>query len=366
MRPILILGGIILALVIGKLFVFSGSGDEKGTQAESKTKDNGSAKGAKSGGNAVPVEVYLTRSEKVDNMLYASGTVLPNEEVDLKAEMAGRLIKLSLREGSSVTKGQLIAKINDKELQAQLAKLEYNAALTRNIEERQQKLLKIEAISKEEYEIAMNNVRTSEADKELILAQLEKTEIRAPFSGTIGLKNISEGAYLSPGTSVVTLVQTNPVKIDFTIPEKYSRAIRLGSTVQLGLDADAARYSARVVALDPKVDENLRTQRVRAIMQNPGRLFVPGMFVKVQIDLSGDNTAIMIPTDAIVPVLKGKKVYVVKNGKAQEVMVTTGLRNDQKVQITGGLQPGDSLIVTGIMALKPDASVKVKGMMKDE
>lgn len=364
MRPILILGGIILALVIGKLFIFSDSGDEKGTKEDGKAKD--STKGTKTGGNAVPVEVYLTRSEKVANMLYASGTVVPNEEVDLKAEIAGRLIKLNLREGASVARGQLIAKINDKELQAQLAKLEYNAALTRNIEARQQKLLKIEAISKEEYEIAMNNVRTSEADKELILAQLEKTEIRAPFSGTIGLKNISEGAYLSPGTSVVTLVQTNPVKIDFTIPEKYSRDIRLGSTIQLSLDADAARYSARVVALDPKVDENLRTQRVRAILPNPGRLFVPGMFVKVQADLSGNNTAIMIPTDAIVPILKGKKVFVVKNGKAQEVMVTTGLRNDQKVQITEGLQPGDSLIVTGIMALKPGVSVKVKGMMKDE
>ena len=182
--------------------------------------------------------------------------------------MAGRLIKLNLRGGASVARGYLIAKINDKELRTQLAKLEYNAALTRNI--------------------------------------------------------------------------------------------RLGSTVQLGLDADAARYSARVVALDPKVDENLRTQRVRAILPNPGRLFVPGMFVKVQVDLSDNTTAIMIPTDAIVPVLKGKKVFLVKNGKAQEVMVTTGLRTDQKVQITTGLQPGDSLIVTGIMALKPGVAVKVK------
>lgn len=360
MRPILILGGIILALILGKLFLFPGSGSGKDAKQTNAAKKDDSGKGAKTSGGVVPVEVYLARSEKMDNILYASGTVVPNEEVDLKAEIAGRLIKLNLREGTSVAKGQLIAKINDKELRAQLAKLEYNAALTRSREERQQKLLKIEAISQEEYDIAMNNVRTSEADRELIMAQLEKTEIRAPFSGTIGLKNISEGAYLSPGTSVVTLVQTNPVKVDFTIPEKYSRNIRLGSTVQLGLDADAVRYSARVVALDPKVDENLRTQRVRAVLPNPGRLFVPGMFVKVQVDLSDNTTAIMIPTDAIVPVLKGKKVFVVKNGKAQEVMVTTGLRTDQKVQITDGLQPGDSLIVTGIMALKSGVSVKVK------
>lgn len=357
MRPILILGGIILALILGKLFLFPASDDEKGGKEKSGA---GAAKGGKGGGGLVPVEVYLAKMERMDNILYASGTVVPNEEVELKAEMAGRLIKLNLREGATVTKGQLIAKINDNELQAQLAKLEYNATLTRNREERQKKLLKIEAISQEEYEIAMNNVSTSQADKDLILAQLEKTEIRAPFSGTVGLKNISEGAYLSPGTPVVTLVQTNPVKVDFTIPERYARDIRLGSTVQLGLDGDATRYSARVVALDPKVDENLRTQRVRAILPNPGRLFVPGMFVKVQVDLSANATAIMVPTDAIVPVLKGKKVYVVKNGKAQEVMVTTGLRTDQKIQITEGLKTGDSLIVTGIMALKPDVMVKVK------
>jgi len=357
MRPILILGGIILALVLGKLFLFPKSDDEKGEQVKGSASP---AKGSKGSGGAVPVEVYLAKMEKIDNILYAPGTVVPNEEVELKAEMAGRLIKLNLREGATVAKGQLIAKINDNELQAQLAKLEYNAALNRSREERQKKLLKIEAISQEEYDIAMNNVSTTQADKNLIMAQLEKTEIRAPFSGTIGLKSISEGAYMSPGTPVVTLVQTNPAKVDFTIPERYARDIRLGSTVQLSLDGDAARYPARVVALDPKVDENLRTQRVRAILPNPKHLFVPGMFVKVQVDFSNNSTAIMIPTDAIVPVLKGKKVFIIKNGKAQEVTVTTGLRTDQKVQITDGLKPGDSLIVTGIMALKPDVSVKVK------
>lgn len=322
------------------------------------------ATGKEGGGNkagaAVPVNVYLTKLETVENTLFASGTIVPNEEVDLKAEISGRLINLNIREGSFVQKGQLIAKINDKDLRAQLAKVEYNEELAKRIEARQKKLLDIEAISREEYEITANNIRTIGADKEVILAQLEKTEIRAPFSGTIGLKNISEGAFLSPGTSVVTLVQTNPVKIDFNIPEKYTRYVRLGSQVRLNLDGDNANYSARVVAVDPKVDAELRTLRVRAVSQNPGNRYVPGMFVKVQASLEGNNNAIMIPTEAIVPVLKGKKVFVVKNGKAQEAMVTTGLRTDQRIQITDGLQPGDSLIVSGIMALKANSPVKVK------
>ncbi len=339
MRPILILGGIILILVLGKLFVFPSSSNGKEEKGNAKS-EGGSKPGKAAGGGAVPVEVYLARNERVDNVLYASGTVVPNEEVELKAEIAGRLIRLNLREGATVGKGQLIAKINDKDLQAQMAKLEFNTALTRSIEQRQKKLLAIEAISKEEYEIAINNVRTLEADKDMILAQLEKTEIRAPFSGVVGLKSISEGAYLSPGTPVVTLVQTNPVKIDFTIPEKYSRVIRLGSTVQLSLDADDARYSARVIALDPKVDDNLRTQRVRAVMQNPGRIFVPGMFVKVQVDLSQNTSAIMIPTDAIVPVLKGKKVFVIKNGRAQEVSLPPACEPISGFRLRTGLGEG--------------------------
>ncbi|GAB2784836.1 efflux RND transporter periplasmic adaptor subunit [Rhabdobacter roseus] len=357
MRPLLLIAGIIVLLVVGKLFLFPKSdANSPGTAAKPKS-NTGSGGGG--GAAAIPVNVYLARMETVENLVYASGTVVPNEEVELKAEMAGKLIKLDIREGSRVTKGQLIAKINDRDLRAQLTKLEYNEELAKQIETRQKKLLDIEAISREEYEITANNYRTIGADKELIYSQLERTEIRAPFSGTIGLKNVSEGAYMAPGTSLATLVQTNPIKIDFTIPEKYSQSIRLGNTVKLNLDGDPTNYSARIVAVDPKVDENLRTLRIRALAQNPSGRFVPGMFVKVQIDLTGSGGSIMIPTEAIVPVLKGKKVFVVKNGKAQETMVTTGLRTDQKVQITDGLRAGDSLIVSGIMALKPNSPVKV-------
>ncbi|GAB3163873.1 efflux RND transporter periplasmic adaptor subunit [Telluribacter humicola] len=357
MRTIILIGGVIAVLALGKVFYFAKPDMEKGNAGGSSP--SGSKGGGGKAGGAVPVDVYLTKLETVENALYASGTIVPNEEVDMKAEMSGRLISLNIREGSYVQKGQLIAKINDKDLKAQLAKVEYNEELAKRIEARQKKLLDIEAISREEYEITANNIRTIGADKDVIMAQLEKTEIRAPFSGTIGLKNISEGAFLSPGTSVATLVQTNPVKVDFTVPEKYSRYIRLGSEVRLNLDGDNTNYSARVVAVDPKVDAELRTLRVRAVAANPGNRYVPGMFVKVQANLEGNNNAIMIPTEAIVPVLKGKKVYIVKNGKAQEAMVTTGMRTDQKIQITDGLKAGDSLIVTGIMALKPDAPVKV-------
>nr|WP_295930755.1 efflux RND transporter periplasmic adaptor subunit [uncultured Dyadobacter sp.] len=355
MRTIILVAGIIVALVLGKLFIFSKTGDGKA----SDPKKGGDGKNAKSAGGAVPVNVFIVGRESIENQIFASGTVLPNEEVNLMSEISGRLVKLDIKEGAYITKGQLIAKINDRELKAQLQKIAYNQDLSKKIEARQKKLLNVEAINLEEYDVTSNNIRVLEAEKEVIEAQLEKTEIRAPFSGRIGLKFISEGAYLAPGTPIVTIVQSNPVKIDFTVPEKYTPNIRVGGTVKFNLDGDPSTFNARILAVDPKVDENLRTLRVRAIASNPEGRFVPGMFVKVLADLDANRSAMMIPTEAIVPVLKGKKVFVVKNGKAQEAMVTTGLRTDKKIQVIDGLQPGDSLITSGIIAIKPNTAVKV-------
>ncbi|MCE7041876.1 efflux RND transporter periplasmic adaptor subunit [Dyadobacter sp. CY312] len=352
MRTILLIGVVILALVLGKLYVFPKS--EAG-KAEGSAGGTGKVKAA----SGIPVDVYVVGRESLENQIFASGTVLPNEEVNLMAEISGRLVKLDIQEGAYVQKGQLIAKINDRELKAQLQKIEYNQELARKVEERQKKLLNVEAINLEEYDITNNNIRVLDADKEVIQSQLEKTEIRAPFGGRIGLKNISVGAFVAPGTPIATLVQSNPVKIDFAVPEKYSPNIRNGNVVKFNLDNDPATYNARVIAIDPKVDENLRTLRVRASAPNPAGRFIPGMFVKIMANLEANNSAMMIPTEAIVPVLKGKKVYIVKNGKATEVMVQTGVRTDKKIQIMDGLQPGDSLIVSGIIALKHNAAVSV-------
>lgn len=354
MRTIMLVGGIIIVLVLGKLFVFSKPGKDK----PSEVKGSGS-NGGNSAGAAVPVNVYVVKRESIENQIFASGTVIPNEEVNVMAEASGRLIKLNIKEGANIEKGQLIGKINDRELQAQLQKVTYNQELTKKIEARQKKLLNVEAINLEEYDVTSNNIRILEAEKEVLEAQLEKTEIRAPFSGRIGLKYISEGAYLAPGTPIVTIVQSNPVKVDFTVPEKYAPNIRVGNVVKFNLDGDPSTYNAKILAIDPKVEESLRTLKVRAIAPNPSGRFVPGMFVKILADLDANKSAMMIPTEAIVPVLKGKKVFVVKNGKAQEAMVVTGLRTDKKIQVIEGLQPGDSLITSGIIAIKPNTTVRV-------
>lgn len=358
MRTIIAIAAVIILLVLGKIFLFA--------KPESKEDGGGGSPQAGKGGGKddkdkkpMMVSVLVTKFEEVENKITATGTILPNEEVELRAEASGRLINLNIKEGSMVSKGQLIAKIKDTDLKAQLQKLEYEETLAKQIEARQKKLLEINSISKEEYEIAATRVNTLSADKELLKAQLDKTVLHAPFSGRIGFKNVSEGAYVTPATTLATLVQLNPVKIDFTIPERYSSQMKIGRNIQFEVDGQATVFNANIVAIDPKIDPTLRTLKVRCIAKNDKGTLMPGMFVRVTANLAKERS-IMIPSETIVPVLRGKKVYVIKGGKATEVMVTTGIRTEKNVQILEGLSEGDSLITSGIMALKKDTPVKAK------
>ena len=369
MRTFLIIAAVVAALVLGKIFLFKKpdvGGGAGGGPSAGAGKGGEKGKDGKDMKNAAPplaVNVFVVNLENLDNVVTSSGTIFPNEEIELRAEASGRILALNIKEGSRVAAGQVIAKIKDTDLQAQLKKLNFEIELAKQTEARQKKLLDINAISKEEYEITANKINTLNADKELIEANLDKTVLKAPFAGKIGLKNVSQGAYVTPATSLATLVQTNPVKIDFTVPEKYSTLIKVGRGVKFEVEGQPDAYYANVVAIDPKIDPNLRTLKLRALAKNPADRLVPGMFVRVTVDLDVSR-AVMIPTEAIVPILKGKKVYVIRDGKAAEVMVETGLRNDKKIQVTSGLVAGDSLIVSGIMALKKDSPVKVKGANK--
>jgi membrane fusion protein, multidrug efflux system len=342
MRPILLIAALVVILILAKVFFWNN---------DSKMAD-GSPGGDKAGAQKpMAVLTEIVKLDESDKSIYSSGTLIPNEEVEIRSEIAGRLIKLNIREGYNVPKGNVIAKLKDDDIRAQLKKLAMEDKLAQQIEARQKKLLEINAISREEYEISANKVGTLSADKELLNVQLEKTELKAPFSGKIGLKNISEGAYISPTTVIATLVQINPIKIDFTIPERYLNEVKLGQEVFFEVDGAEEKFSSRIVAIDPKVDPNLRTLKVRAqASNNSGRLY-PGMFVKINLKLNS-NPAIMIPSETIIPVLGGKKVYVKKNGQVEEVVIETGLRNEKYVQVISGLAVGDSLITTSLMNLK--------------
>ena len=354
MKSLLAIGIAIGLLVIGKIFFFSGDANKNSAtpQANNKSKQ----------GSALPSDIFLALEQNNNNEIYSSGTMIANEEVELRSESSGRITSLNIKEGSFVQKGQLIAKLFDENILAQLKQLKYEDELAQQVEARQKKLLDINAISKEEFDIAVNKVNTLKADKEALQVALKQTEVRAPFSGRIGLKNISVGAYVTPSNVIATLVQTNPIKMDFTIPEKYSDRIAVGRKISFSSDGKREKNDATVIAIDPKIDETLRTLKVRTSIANASGRFMPGMFVSVNASL-GATKSIMIPTETVIPVMGGKSVFILKDGKAKEVSVVTGLRNDRNVEIVEGLAVGDSVIVTGLMSLKNGQAVVAKKVL---
>lgn len=355
MRSLLIVALIIVVLIAGKFLFF-----KKETKQAGGPPAAGMPKGGpgQSGPSAMDVNVIIATESTSSGAITSTGTVVANEVVDLHAEISGLLTQLNIKEGTFVSKGALIAKIKDDDIRASLRKNKYEEELAVQIEARQKKLLDINAISKEEYDISLNNINTLSADRDALLVALRKTEVRAPFSGKIGLKNISIGAYVTPATSIAIMVQTNPIKVDFSIPEKYLQRVKVGDVVKLTADGSIDVFEAKIIAINPSVDVNLRTVGLRALLSNATGRLVPGMFVKVDVPL-GEHKTIILPTDAIVPFVGGKKVYVKEDGKAKEVAVISSTRTDKTIEISEGIVPGDTIIVSGLMNLKAGQSVKV-------
>ncbi|MFM2394988.1 MAG: hypothetical protein RLZZ546_2971, partial [Bacteroidota bacterium] len=328
MRSLLIIGLIILSLTFAKIFIFNKEEENKNTNQSKPNQGNSMKKSPP----PMLIDIYIAKQQDLNNEIYASGTLVANEEVELRSETSGRLTQLLIKEGGYVTQGQLLAKLNDAEILAKIKKIKFEQDLANQIEIRQKKLLDINAISREEYEIATNKVSTLEADKEALLAALAQTEIRAPFSGKIGLKNISKGAYLTPGTSIANLVQTHPMKIDFSVPEKYGSMLSPGKKIKFQTEEKNQAFEATIIATDSKIDETLRTIKIRASIPNLKGQLVPGSFVKVSASL-GKNKSIMIPSEAIIPFVGGKKIFKLKNGMATESTITSGLRTETSVEV---------------------------------
>jgi membrane fusion protein (multidrug efflux system) len=319
----------------------------------------GAPKGGPSKDQVTNVTGYVVYAEALENKIYSSGTVMANEEVLLRPEVAGKLVSILFTEGSNVTKGTLLAKINDADLQAQFKKLELQLKLAKERETRLKSLLAIKGISQEEYDVSANQLQTIAADMDYTKAQIAKTEIRAPFNGKIGLKQVSEGSFVSNTTIIASIQQTDVLKIDFTIPEKYAFITTVGDLVNFTVENQKTIFTAKVFAIEPRIDQQTRNITIRAIYNNVNTNIYPGSFAKVELIASKKQAVYMIPTEAVIPELKGKKVYICKLGKATPVKVETGTRTDAKIEIISGLNIGDTVITSGIMSIKPEASVKI-------
>ena len=319
------------------------------------------APGGRGGGG--PITVFIAAYQNLKEDVVSSGSLLPNEQVDIYPEASGRIVTLNIQEGRPVAGGTLLVKIYDGDLQAQLLKLRAQQENAQRTEDRNKQLLARGGISQQEYDLATTNLRGAAADIELTNANIRRTVIRAPFSGVIGLRNVSPGAVVTPNTLIARLQQISSLKLDFSIPERYGSKVKPGNTVSFLVDGATQPSQGVVYAIDPGVDEQTRNLRIRARVSNPTARFRPGTFAKVTLTIQNERS-VVVPTQAVIPQTRTRQVVVVKNGKARFQDVITGIRTESVIQVTSGLSVGDTVATSGLLFLKPDAPVKIGKVVK--
>lgn len=323
-------------------------------------KENRKEQTGNTGTKAITVGGLVIQPRLLENNILSTGNVIANEEVELRSEVPGRIVAINFDEGSRVDKGALLLKIDDRELQAQLKKLQVDEKQAKDDLYRKEKLLELKAVSQEEYDKAFNTHGIALAEIELIRTQISKTEIYAPFSGQIGLRQISPGGFISSSTLVARLQQTDPVKVDFAIPEKYRGKVQKGTLIKFRVEGNDSSFRGHIYAIEPKIDPATRNVSLRAVCPNAKGILVPGSFAKVDIVLDNIQNAMVIPSEAIIPMMNGEKIFVCRNGKASSQIIQTGIRTEREVEVTEGLKPGDTLITTGLLQLREGAGVKIR------
>lgn len=312
------------------------------------------------GDNTLSVNALIVKPHRLTDGIFSTATLLPDEEVDLSFETSGKIVEINFSEGTVVKQGQLLAKVNDKPLQAQLSKYLAQLKLAEDRVYRQSALLEKDAVSQEAYEQATTELATLKADIDLVKANIALTELRAPFDGMIGLRQVSEGAYASPSVVVAKLTRISPLKIQFQVPERYAGAIRKGMKIRFTVEGFLDPFGATVYAVGSRVDEDTRSVDARALYANADGKLVPGRYASANIPMVDIADAIAIPTEAVVPELGISKVFLYKGGKAQPVEIRTGeIRTDAEVQVVSGLAPGDTLITSGTLQLRTGLNVKL-------
>ncbi|AEI47139.1 efflux transporter, RND family, MFP subunit [Runella slithyformis DSM 19594] len=309
------------------------------------------------------VDVMVAAPQPITNVIEANGTIIPGEFTELRPEVSGRLTYLNVPEGKSVAQGTVLARINSADLEAQVQRTKVQLETATKTEERLKQLLDVNGINQSDYDAALNTVNTLKADVAYTQTLIDKTVVRAPFTGTVGLRQVSPGAYVTPASILATMQQLGKMKIDFTLPEENSDLIRIGSVVKVKLEGrDTTMRKATVIALEPQANRLTRNLMVRAVLDDAR--VNPGAFAKVIISSGNNKKAILIPTNAIIPDDKNNQVIIVKEGKATFVNVQTGTRTANNVEITQGISEGDSVVVTGVLFAKPGSTLKVRKAAK--
>ena len=304
------------------------------------------------------LEGFVVKPSKLVQEIDVSGSIQPFDETVIMPEIPGRVVKLNLNEGRAVTKGTLLVKLFDDDLQAQLKMLEVQLKIAQNNEARMNTLLKIQGTSQQEYDASLLQVNNLNAQIEILKVNISKTEIRAPYNGILGLKKISVGQFIAPSTQIITIRAVNTLKLDFSIPERYGAVMTPGTKIEFNVAGIEKTLEATVIANESSIESESRNLNVRALISGSTKGIIPGSFAKVKANLGDKNNALMIPTSAIIPQASEKKVYISKNGKAALVSIKTGIRQSGDIEVISGIEEGDTLVVTGILFVKPNSLLK--------
>ncbi|HLW08687.1 MAG TPA: efflux RND transporter periplasmic adaptor subunit [Marinilabiliaceae bacterium] len=308
----------------------------------------------------LPVTVVKLESSTMEISIKSAGTLIPEEEVSVTTEVSGMVSAIHFEDGMTVKKGDLLVRINDDELQAQLEKAEHQRDLVRQTLERQEVLLKKDAISLEAFDKVKTDLLVLDSEVQLLNVKISKTYIKAPFSGRVGFRNVSQGSYLQPGMVITRLVKTSPLRLEFAVPERYQSEKLTGRNVQFTVAGFNDQFTAEIYAKEPQVDERTRSLVLRSRYANTDQRLLPGMFANITVPIQRLENVVQVPAQAIIPEMNGETVFLYKNGVALKQNVVTGIRNENNVAITEGLAAGDSVITSGILQLRHQMPVKVQ------
>ncbi len=326
------------------------------------TKDKSDEKGGNQRNQTVLADAYVVKDEVLENSIKTVGTILANEEVEIRSEISKKISGIHFKEGTYVGRGKTLFTLDNSDLYARMRKLEIQEDLLLKKMDRNDKLLEKGLLPQEDYEIAETELEQVRADMDIVSIEISKTHIRAPISGIVGLREVSRGSYVSPSVPLTRIQDVSRIKIDFSIPERYMSVFKVGQKIKFNVDGQDEVFEGEVYAFEPKIEGNTRSLVLRAYSSNPNKKLLPGTFANVTLNLENIRDAMMIPSEAVIPKLNGHDVFILKNGQAKLVSVDLGTRTGDRVQIVTGLAPGDTVLTTNILRLKDGAPVKVENI----
>lgn len=351
-KPVTIIAiSLVVVVVLGLVFIPKFIGGDKPEQQKPSSNQQQNQQ--------ITADAYIVKGQVLENEIKAIGNIRANEEAEIRSEISRKIRGIYFKEGAYIGRGQTLFRLDADDLTAKLRRQEVDEKLAITKLDREKLLIDKGLTSQEEYDVMEATLEQIRAEISMTRIDISKTYVRAPFSGIIGLRNVSNGAYVTPANVLTTMQDVSKVKVDFSIPEKYIYLFQKGQKVRFTVDGLSGEFTGEVYAYEPKVENNTRSLVLRAVCDNPDRKLLPGTFANVTFNISGQSDALLIPSQALIPKLKGQSVFVVRGGKSILVDVEIGERTENMIQITSGVNAGDTIVTTNLLRLKNNSSVKI-------